>query len=286
MFSQPVRQVSRTRIFARGLADDRQLLVYSMHLDADGDLAMVLPVPTPPSSPEDAVRFVDMSACPTFFDQLAAMFPDDRALMGGDLPAQFGAPRALLRVHAVGEFVASFVPTRADFDRLDPRFRLAPSVWDAMPEYADWGYCVFQLRSSGPEAPPAEPPGLMARVHRFFAGDAHAAASAHGATRKYHPMAFEFPRRDASSLFFPTKHVHDGAVHATAEFDHSLYCQVPAGASATTDDTAWQVSPIVAGHAQSAYVGPAAARAWLDADAPVHRRELRGDLANRDVIAR
>ena len=40
-----------------------------------------------------------------------------------------------------------------------------------------------------------------------------------------HPIAFEFPTRDPSRLYFPTVHVHDGAYNDTAGFYHRLYCQ-------------------------------------------------------------
>ena len=33
-----------------------------------------------------------------------------------------------------------------------------------------------------------------------------------------HPMAFEFPTRHPDKLFFPTNHVHDGALHDKAVF--------------------------------------------------------------------
>lgn len=284
VFSQPVRHVSRTRIFARGLSGGRQLLVYAMTLDAEGDLAMVLPVPVPASSPEDALRFVDLSSCPTFFDQLASLFPAP-ALMSGeaDLSAGVGRPRGMLRVYAVGDFVASFVPTRADFDRLDPRFRLAPSVWDAMPGCADWGFCVFQLRSTSGPTPAAEPAGLVARIGKLLEGaKEHAPAPPSTGPRAYHPMAFELPLRDPSRLFFPTVHVHDGAVHETAEYDHALYCQVPVGTEPSSDEGAWHWSEIPVGTLRSVYEASPASR-WLDADAPVHRIELRGERANRDV---
>src|SRR4051812_24000484 len=133
-FSQPVRHVSKTRIFARPLDCDRQLVVYAMNLVAEAELAMVLPIPVPPSSVENAVRFVDMSTSPTFFHQLEELFPVDVS-RGFALPSAF-APQALLAVHDVGDFEASFVPTRRDFDRLDPRFRLPSAVWDALPAYA------------------------------------------------------------------------------------------------------------------------------------------------------
>ena len=87
---------------------------------------------------------------------------------------------------------ASFVPTIADFDRLDERFRLPKETWHHLPQYNKFGFAVFKLK-------PGE--------------------------KRIHPMAFEFPRSDSKRLFFPTVHIHDGEVHATADFDHILYCQ-------------------------------------------------------------
>jgi hypothetical protein len=103
------------------------------------------------------------------------------------------ASKPTLLVRNVGSFEASFAPTLADLDRLDPRFRLQPDVWRQLPGYEDFGFAVFQLR-----------PGL----------------------KRIHPMALEFPRRDPESLFFPTVHVHDGgSVPRWADFDHKLFFQ-------------------------------------------------------------
>ena len=55
-FSQKVDVVADTNIFARASKDGRQFLVYSMRFAAAQDLAMILPIPTPKDSPEDAVR--------------------------------------------------------------------------------------------------------------------------------------------------------------------------------------------------------------------------------------
>ena len=66
-FSGPVRSVSATDIFARSEADGRQSLVYSMRLDAERDVAMVLPLPVAAGTGEDGVRFVDLSAYEDFF---------------------------------------------------------------------------------------------------------------------------------------------------------------------------------------------------------------------------
>lgn len=188
-FSRTVEHVAQTKIFARASTDGRQFLSYAMTLEAPEDLAMVLPLPVPPSPPEDALRFIDLSGYPNFFADLDRAFqpPPSRGPISGAIPQP-----ATLKVHEVGSFEASFVPAPRDFDRLDERFRLPPSAFDAVPHYHDYGFAVFKLKRG---------------------------------KRSIHPMAFEFPRRSPNELFFPTLHVHDGRVHAKARFDHAIYCQ-------------------------------------------------------------
>ncbi len=87
---------------------------------------MVLPIPVTPGSGEQAVRFINFEDYPDFFGDLDALFPRDHArpaaaLSLGDALCE---PEQVLEVHEVGAFEASFVPTVADFVRLDPRFRL------------------------------------------------------------------------------------------------------------------------------------------------------------------
>jgi hypothetical protein len=191
-FSGPVEDVAATRIFARMASPGRQILAYEMVFAAASSVAMILPVPTPPGSGEAAVRFISLKAYPELFDDLYRAFT-----WPGGMPRAQGvksAPANLLAVHEVGDFVASFVPSLADFARLDPRFRIPPGTVDQVPGYADYGFVVFQL----------------------------------GATRgraRVHPMAFELPTRDPERLFFPLLHVHDGELHAEARFDHVLYAQ-------------------------------------------------------------
>jgi hypothetical protein len=186
--------VSRTSIFARMIQPGVQALAYSMDLASARDVAMVLPLPVIPGSGEDAVRFVDLSPHPRMFDELRELFevPVMAARKGG-LQFSLGRQPALV-VHKVGSFVASYVPTHADFSRLDPRFRVPEVLFEAVPEYADYGFAVFQLAA-----------GRMT----------------------VHPMAFTFPTRSPDRLYFPTVHVHDGRFHATAKFDHALYYQHP-----------------------------------------------------------
>lgn len=204
-FSKPVKLVADTNIFARAAAQGRQYIVYSMKVAADGDLAMILPIPVPPNSQEDAVRFINLEKYPEFFDHLNNGFPPPpQPKLANRAPAAGGLG---LKVVEVGSFIASFVPTIKDFARLDAQFRLPTDVWGKLPQYKDWGFAVFQLKL--------------------------------GKEKKIHPMAFEFPRRDPKRLFFPTVHIHDGSVPARARFDHLLYCQLTGGEMVMD----WEESP-------------------------------------------
>lgn len=169
-----------------------QALAYRMTISSTAETAMVLPLPVAAGAGEDAVRFVSLERHPRMFEELDELFPrDDVDVCRGIAPGPF-PPR--LVVHKVGSFIASYVPTRADFARLDPRFRVPDELFDTVPHYTDYGFAVFQLRAG---------------KHRI------------------HPMALTFPTRDPDRLFFPTVHVHDGRFHPRAEFDHKLYYQHP-----------------------------------------------------------
>ena len=258
-FSRTVAHVSSTTIFARPLDGDRQLLVYGMTVELAEDVAMILPIPIPPNAPADAVRFVDLSACPDFFAQLERLFPQPASASFSEGPSLRGlAPQSMLVVHDVGDFEASFVPTPRDFDRLDARFRLPHDVWEQLPAYRDWGFCVFKLKTR------QRPSGFLG----LFKGKPLAE------TRAVHPMAFEFPRRDPSGLFFPTVHVHDGAVHPTAEFDHALYCQ-----------TTRELEPLM-DWVRSAAKGEQlmGAREHTAPDQWLYKKTLRGEHPNRDTV--
>jgi hypothetical protein len=248
MFSQAVEHVGSTRMFARATRRGTQMLVYSMNVRASAPVAMILPLPVPSHPPNDAVRFIDLSAYPKLFDDLRAAFPAT-FLLGASrsqgAALSFGeAPK--LVVHQVGSFEASFVPCVADFGRLDERFRLSPEVWEKLPQYRDWGFAVFQLKP----------------------GD-----------QTVHPMALEFPRRDPSALFFPTVHVHDGAMHAKADFDHDLYCQAGGILGATLDWTT-SLGPL------GAHVEELKARGVVRAEHGGFTQAINGRHDNRDIIVR
>ena len=198
-------EVSGTNIFARAAKAGRQFLVYSMQFKAADEVAMILPIPTPKDSAEDAVKFINLEKYEDFFDDVLKGFPPPRDLKKDDTKSI--APGSI-KVVEVGKFVASFVPAVKDFARLDKQFRLPDGVWEKLPQYKDFGFAVFKLKKPGKEG------------------------------QKVHPMAFEFPREDKKILFFPTVHIHDGTVPAKAKFDHSLFCQV-------TDESPmnWKESP-------------------------------------------
>jgi hypothetical protein len=191
-FSGPVENVADTEIFARDSKGGRQFLVYSMMFSAKDDLAMILPLPVPKASKEDAVRFINLEKYADFFKDMRTGFPLPRPKSDKKDDLNVKTKDKPLEVVEVGSFVASFVPAIKEFERLDKRFHLPTEVWDKLPAYKDYGFAVFKLKK----------------------GASH-----------IHPMAFEFPRADAKQLFFPTVHIHDGKVHAKAEFDHTLYCQ-------------------------------------------------------------
>lgn len=246
LFEKPVH-VSATNIFARMVAPGVQALAYSMNLSTKQPVAMVLPLPVAPGSGEDAVTFVDLHDHAEMFVQLARLFEFEqpsRAKGGFQMLSRQAAPT--LVVHKVGSFVASYVPTRADFARLDARFRMPDVLFDAVPHYADHGFAVFQLE-----------PGDVT----------------------VHPMALRFPTRDPSRLFFPTVHVHDGRFHAKAAFDHALYYQTPrctqlqntAPFGAFENDAVGWIMP------SKDYAG------MVVADQPMLRKTLRGKLDNADT---
>ena len=185
IFSVNIESVSSTNIFAR-IKGQEQLLVYEMYLSTEQETAMVLPIPIVPGTQK--ITFHDLSGFPTFFQKLEGLFPAPRG-RGRGVAVAAGPP---LEVERVGAFDASFVPQPADFGRLDPRFRLSPTVLKALPQYKDYGFAVFQLAQMDGEV---------------------------------HPMAFSFPTRDTSKLYFPTVHVHDGQVHEKEDFSHGLYGQ-------------------------------------------------------------
>ena len=115
-FSRPVEHVGQTQIFARTTAKGRQLIVYSMQIDAKEDLAMILPIPVPEKTADDAVKFIDLEKYPELFGDLNRGFPVTKGegFGGGGISPRIvaDAPKPLAVVE-VGSFQASFGGTPA-----------------------------------------------------------------------------------------------------------------------------------------------------------------------------
>jgi hypothetical protein len=221
-----------------------------MVADIREELAMILPIPVVQPAGEKAVKFSDFSNYTTFFKELDRAFPKPvagaaRAAHGpnGPFGGGFDMP---LEVKRVGSFDASFVPSIADFARLDPQFRFDDAVWKSLPQYKDFGFAVFKLRK----------------------GSNHV-----------HPMAFRFPSAMPNRIFFPTVHIHDGEVHEEEEFDHALYAQ--AWTNAVIKGVSWQESERNAGQ----FVNRFGAKDFVWGGGHLYKCEMKGKFRNEDVIA-
>lgn len=247
-FTRPVQFVGSTRIFARFLDAVNQCVVYEMRLTAQEELAMILPIPVVQPARDDAVKFTDLSGYSGFFRDLEKAFPAPPVLSLGDDPknSPFGGPETPLEVKRVGSFDASFVPTLADFSRLDAQFRLDDAVWKSLPQYKDFGFAVFKLRK----------------------GNQH-----------LHPMAFRFPSVQPGKIFFPTVHIHDGKVHEIEDFDHTLYAQ--AWETAVIKGPHWEESAKNAG--QFVRLGKSKDFVW--GGGHLYKRDITGQFKNEDIIA-
>lgn len=229
------------------LEGGHQGFVYSMKVGAPEDLAMILPIPVAVGAPENALKFISFEGNADFFSELDRGFPEPITRGYSKAPPLPAAAAAPLKVETVGSFVASFVPTVRDFNRLDAQFRLPETVWAGLGQYSKYGFAVFQLRKgAGP----------------------------------VHPMAFTFPTATPDRLFFPTVHIHDGKVHPKAKFDHALYCQP--GRDGSSSLLQWRESDLPA----ERFVKVAQARGLVAADRHVYRTKMVGNLPNEDLWVR
>lgn len=274
IFASTVESVAATKIFAR--ADGaRQILVYEMTVRRGHQAAMILPLPIPPGGPEDAVKFINLQDSEGFFSILEEWFyvPPELSIDKDHMVFGLGV-RPVLPVESVGMYEASFVPRLQDFERLDPRFKLPPQVWASLPLYADYGFAVFKL-----DFP------LRPKDREIDAARARIGLPPQRQPRMtVHPMAFSFPRRDPSTLFFPTLHVHDLSVQPQADFDHALYAQLrsdadPAALSASRHP--WLPPPPE--NARPKLDPALSAARVLAPDQPVLRLSLEGKLDNADT---
>ena len=255
IFSRPIISVNNTQIFARLTGKGSQYLAYQMQYNSKEENAMILPIPVRSPSDETQVRFIDLQEYEFFFADLARGFPFIPPSFNLTCSQTKSACDSLaLKVHNVGNYIASFVPTIDDFDRLDARFTLPKETWQKVPQYSSFGFAVFQLASGALEP---------------------------------HPMAFEF-ESNADSIFFPTMHIHDGEVHETEGFDHVLYMQHAGLDSKVNGYVNSDVADRATGYVRSKKIANefcniSSAQGMVEPQLLVHRHIIRGNQPNRDV---
>lgn len=257
-FAQTVSHVGSTKIFARLTGAQKQVLAYSMQYETDVPNAMILPLPT--TGREDSLRFIDLSSYDYIFNDLQRGFPKKKGLFSNVLPSSraLDSKAATLKVHKIGNFVASFAPSADDLARLDAQFVIPKETWEKIPNYAGYGFAVFQLDE---------------------------------AAGKTHPMAMEFETSLKEKVFFPTLHIHDGQVHKLEDFDHYLFMQ-HAGFDSIVDaydgprhedpKTGMVRSKELAGN----FTTPEKSQGLIDSNLLLHRKRMHGKLPNQDKIVR
>ena len=255
IFTQPVISVNNTQIFARLSGNGTQYLAYQMNYESADQNAMILPLPVKRPLGDESLRFIDLEAYDNFFDDLAEGFPYSPPSPGIGCSVSSDKKKSVdLKVFEVGNYIASFVPTIDDFDRLDSKFKLPNEIWKRIPGYDKFGFAVFQLAAG---------------------------------SLKPHPMAFEFQSAD-DNLFFPTIHIHDGEIHESEEFDHILYMQ-HAGLDSrvygyvNSDVEDKSTGLIRSKHAASDFCQIDTSAGLIDGKLLLHRKIIRGNLPNSDT---
>ena len=189
-----VDSVTNTNIFARSVIEDNsQYIAYQMNLSIKHEVAMILPIPICQNATENDFEFINLQNYPNFFKDLENLFPSDNF---DSFTFTKNSRGIYLPVYEIGDYIATFIPTIKDFDKVDPRFIMPDVIFDHFPYYKEYGFAVFQFKK----------PFLASGL-------------------KPHPMAFKFKSFMPESLYFPTVHMHDGVVHQYENFDHVLYFQ-------------------------------------------------------------
>lgn len=250
IFARPIDSVTNTQLFARIADKNSQFLVYSMNYQSPERNAIILPIPIARPASEAAVRFIDLSQYPKFFSDLMNNFPEVWYKSASD-----GSVDSKLQVQEVGNYLATFVPSQADFERLSPLFRLDEGIWRQIPQYKDYGYVVFQLSENQSES---------------------------------HPMAFQFPSA-MPHIYFPTFHIHDNQIHDFEEFDHTLFLQDKRLDDAAGDYQNRDILDPQTGFVRShdpveLHSDIPAAQGVLEPGLLVHHRAFAGRLRNEDMI--
>lgn len=193
IFASSVADVAGTSILV-ARAGTSQLTVYQMtvELERGRPNAMILPVPGQVES------LVDLSAVPTLFSDLSELFAESSR--GLKFLSNDAVAAGTLKVHDVGDYKVSIVPSVKDLTRLDLNiFELSPRTRSICKVYYKTGFSfvVAVLRRGG----------------------------------TIHPLGYTHPLLPGG-LFVPTRHEHGeaGPPGSLPVWDHEIYFQGPARA--------------------------------------------------------
>jgi hypothetical protein len=241
IFTRPVRVAGATNIFARAAKDGRQFLAYNFRYEADDDFALILPLPTPPETLPTDVRFIDLSGYDAFFRDLRRGFPTPP----GETEKMSLTDRIIEKVRDwldidTTQAAITFAPNHAALSHIQDQFQLTADVLRLLERFDKAGFVCLKLAAG---------------------------------TNRVPPMAFEFPRRRSTELFFPTALAIGADLDATAAFNYQLFCQA---GRLPPEWRSVQPAPNVMKADKT--------RGLIDPDQPIGWRALVGPQANLDTF--
>ena len=170
VFSQRPDGIAELTLFGCTL-QGRQSLALSLRISAATDIGLIVPVPIAPGAAESEVRLLSTDGSQSLFESLASGFSPATGRPHRRDADEEAAPRTV-RYAAAQAMRAVYVPSIADFDRVAAHLRLPEAALASRPEYASYGFYVFEL-----------PAGQNVRIV---------------------PMGFDFPTRHPEAVYFPT----------------------------------------------------------------------------------
>lgn len=191
-------EVNETQLFVAPHSNGLdQITVYANKVKTNSNNnMMLLPVPYP-----DTVKFIDLQNYQSIFNDLERPFVNNQY----NGVTTYSIPESnILKIHNIGSYMATLVPTHKDLDRINPLIFgiVQPNIKSLLNEKysnlsAPFGYIICKLRS--------------------------------GQAIKYHPFAYRHKMTQNKTgnkiLFIPTRHEHghDHSKFNEADWDHAIY---------------------------------------------------------------
>lgn len=193
MFTEPVRDVSKTKIFAAELFAPQtplQITIYTntVQLENGNPVAMILPCPNPSGDPDRIKVFDSQRLSNSFFDNLATKF---QFMYRNGGSRSMSRSKSYIEVERIGNYKVSRVGSYSDFDRLKTtEFKLDSGFQEVFKQHYNTGFsfvvCILNDNVKDPE-----------------------------------PIVYTSPLIN-SQLFIPTRHYHGGS-EEKPDWDHSIY---------------------------------------------------------------